>query len=267
MMGSPMGPAAHDVVSIAEMLNLHLPPPPDEERILGPRYCAFIGKRDIPACNVVQRLRLQPAEIEEVVAEVRALFRDRDKSALTWEITASTAPPDLYERLTALGMVPDEEPTVAGMILRRPLPPGGERFSVRRVESVADFCTHARVYHRCFGRGGPPPTDDQLAADYHRRAGREPYLARYLAWDGDLAVAAADAVMLPGAVALCGGATLPEARGRGAYRALLREREREARARGTPVLVVQAGRMSRPILERLGFEEVARVRVLLDRLR
>ena len=31
------------------------------------------------------------------------------------------------------------------------------------------------------------------------------------------------------------------------------------------VLVVQAGAMSKPILERLGFEEVARVRVLLDR--
>jgi hypothetical protein len=267
MMEPLMGPAAPDVVAIAEMLNLHLPPPPDEERVLGPRFCAFIGKRDIPGCNVVQRLRLDPAEIEAVVAEVRALFRSRDKSALTWEISASTRPADLYERLTALGMVPDEEPVVAGMILRRPLPPGGEGFTVRRVETVDDFRTHALVYHRCFGRGGPPPTDEQLEADYHRRRGREPYLVRYLAWDGDTAVAAADAVMLPGAVALAGGATLPEARGHGAYRALLRAREQEAFARGTPVLVVQAGRMSRPILERLGFEEVARVRVLLDRLR
>ena len=34
---------------------------------------------------------------------------------------------------------------------------------------------------------------------------------------------------------------------------------------GTPVLVVQAGAMSRPILERLGFEKVAWVKVLVDR--
>jgi NAD(P)-dependent dehydrogenase (short-subunit alcohol dehydrogenase family) len=83
---------------------------------------------------------------------------------------------------------------------------------------------------------------------------------------GGEAVAAADAILVDGAVALCGGATLPEARGKGAYRALLAARFRDAVERGTPVLVVQAGSMSRPILERLGFDTVARVRVLVDRM-
>jgi hypothetical protein len=36
-------------------------------------------------------------------------------------------------------------------------------------------------------------------------------------------------------------------------------------ARGTPALVVQAGAMSQPILERLGFQQVATMRVLVDR--
>jgi hypothetical protein len=35
-------------------------------------------------------------------------------------------------------------------------------------------------------------------------------------------------------------------------------------AAGTPVLVTQAGAMSRPILERLGFVAVCEVRALLD---
>ena len=39
---------------------------------------------------------------------------------------------------------------------------------------------------------------------------------------------------------------------------------REAAARGTPVLVTHAGKMSRPILERLGFKPVARIDRLLD---
>ena len=39
---------------------------------------------------------------------------------------------------------------------------------------------------------------------------------------------------------------------------------REAAARGTPVLVTHAGKMSRPILERLGFRPVARIDRLLD---
>jgi predicted GNAT family N-acyltransferase len=50
--------------------------------------------------------------------------------------------------------------------------------------------------------------------------------------------------------------TLPSARGRGAYRALIAARWDEAVARGTPALAVQAQETSRPILERCGFEVV-----------
>ena len=48
--------------------------------------------------------------------------------------------------------------------------------------------------------------------------------------------------------------------------ALLRERWEVAVERGTPALTVQAGRMSRPICERAGFEFVAPVRVFVDKL-
>jgi predicted acetyltransferase len=57
---------------------------------------------------------------------------------------------------------------------------------------------------------------------------------------------------------------LPEARGRGAYRALVAARWRDAVERGTPLLVTQAGRMSQPILERIGFRRVCEIRILLD---
>ena len=50
------------------------------------------------------------------------------------------------------------------------------------------------------------------------------------------------------------------ARGRGAYRAVVRARWDAAVARGTPALAVGAGPMSRPILERLGFEQVLQFR-------
>ena len=65
-------------------------------------------------------------------------------------------------------------------------------------------------------------------------------------------------------VTLNGGATAPDARGRGAYRALVSARWDDAVERGIPVLVTQAGAMSRPILERVGFVEVARIWILLD---
>src|SRR3954466_5576729 len=55
------------------------------------------------------------------------------------------------------------------------------------------------------------------------------------------------------------------ARGRGAYRALIRARWDDAAALGTPALITQGGSMSRPILERLGFVRVGEGHMLLDR--
>ena len=63
---------------------------------------------------------------------------------------------------------------------------------------------------------------------------------------------------------LCGSGVLPEARGRGAYRALVGARWAEAVKLGKPVLVVQAGSMSRPILERYGFQLICRLDALDD---
>src|SRR2546428_212566 len=67
-------------------------------------------------------------------------------------------------------------------------------------------------------------------------------------------------------VALMGGAVLPEARGRGVYRALVRARWDHAVARGTPLLVVQAGPMSAPVLDGLGFQRHGEIRLYADRL-
>ena len=66
---------------------------------------------------------------------------------------------------------------------------------------------------------------------------------------------------------LSGGATRPEARGRGAYRALVRARWDEAVRRGHPQLVAQASAMSRPVLQRAGFRTVGTVTLFADRAR
>ena len=60
-------------------------------------------------------------------------------------------------------------------------------------------------------------------------------------------------------VFLTGGVTIPEARGRGAYRALVRARWDEAVRRGTPALVVHAEDASRRVLERIGFQHVCQI--------
>ena len=55
------------------------------------------------------------------------------------------------------------------------------------------------------------------------------------------------------------------ARGRGAYRALVAARWADAERAGTPLAVTRAGPMSRPILRRVGFSELAEIHFLEDR--
>ena len=88
----------------------------------------------------------------------------------------------------------------------------------------------------------------------------------YLALVDGTPVGAARALVEDGlpAVMLISGGVLAEARGTAAYRALVRARWDEAVEAGQPALVVHAGAMSRPILERLGFHAVAEQEVLLD---
>ena len=58
---------------------------------------------------------------------------------------------------------------------------------------------------------------------------------------------------------------LPCARGQGAYRAILAARWAEVERLGKEGLVIHAGMMSRPILERCGFEVVGQLELFLDR--
>nr|PZN49668.1 MAG: hypothetical protein DIU68_19685 [Chloroflexota bacterium] len=61
--------------------------------------------------------------------------------------------------------------------------------------------------------------------------------------------------VLPGSRfgSMWGGSTLPAYRGRGIYTALVAARVQEARRRGLRFLTIDAGPMSRPIVEKLGF--------------
>jgi GNAT superfamily N-acetyltransferase len=83
-------------------------------------------------------------------------------------------------------------------------------------------------------------------------------------WLGDQIVAAGTCAPTPAGLALFGGASLPSARGKGAYRALIAARWEYAVEIGAPALLTQAGPMSRPILERLGFRPVGSVAMLRD---
>ncbi|MFO0617085.1 MAG: hypothetical protein U0414_31100 [Polyangiaceae bacterium] len=255
-------PPERALLHLAESLNTHLPLGPKDERVETSEYVVWFGSDPHhPAFTVVQRLRLAEDRVDAAVAEIRALVAARGRSASTWEVGPSATPGDLAARLLARGFAPFEEPTATGMILRQPLPDDASAISTRRAESVDDYVAAYTILHRVFG--------ERTESDDERRARAARDRERHAASEGSLhlglldgrPVAAASSIFVDGAVVLAGGATLEEARGKGAYRALVRARYDEAVKRGTPTLVIQAGAMSRPILLRLGFEAVAEIRI------
>jgi len=58
---------------------------------------------------------------------------------------------------------------------------------------------------------------------------------------------------------LFGGATIPPVRGQGLYRGIVSSRVEAARELGADYLYTEAGSMSRPILERLGFKDLSTI--------
>ncbi len=113
------------------------------------------------------------------------------------------------------------------------------------------------------------PEDVRAAGRAQREQAWRDYVAMdhqviFVALLDDTIAAGASVILTPTGGFLLGGNTRPELRGRGAYRALVRARWDEAERRGTPLLGVHAGPMSRPILERLGFRTVSHVHVFAD---
>jgi hypothetical protein len=243
-------------LELAENANAYTPLGPKDERIVTERYVLWLGRGMDPGWNVAQRFRFGSGELEEVRAEIHAHLRERGRGACTWEVGTHARPADLVERLHRLGLVDDEPTSLAiGMVLSEPPAPPPEGVEVRRVETDDDYFEAERI--AAVGFEMPEPE--------RRRYVRDPDNTIYLAYVDGQPVARASAAFGERGATLFGGATLPEARGRGAYRALVSARWTDAVARGTPVLVTQAGPMSRPILARLGFREVCEIRILVDR--
>jgi GNAT superfamily N-acetyltransferase len=240
-------------LELAENPNTYVPLRPGHERVVTDRYVLWLGGGDQPGLNVAQRCRFRAEELDEVRAEIHEHVRRRGRTVCSWEVGSSATPTDLVERLLELGLEEDDEPLRVGMALtvEPPEVPGVE---VRRAKTDDELRLAERIASEVFGNPyvEPAPPD----------AGTVVYLA-YV--DGE-PVARATGSFSEHGVTLFGGAVLPEARGRGAYRALVRARWEDAVARRTPLAVTDAGSQSRPILARLGFRELCTIRALIDRL-
>jgi GNAT superfamily N-acetyltransferase len=199
----------------------------------------------------VFRPRFAPEAAADVLAEVRSLAPaaigawQTDSLELAEALLAAGArrpAPPLEWEFTALA-TEEAPPAVAGVEIRRIASFDDYLVGLEIALSAEQYTDAARAHRRA-----------EAEETYERRTGG-PSMEWLASIDGE---PVAHARAFPGSrgLLLDGGATLPSARGRGAYRALIAARWDEAVARGTPALVVQAQETSRPILERCGFEVV-----------
>jgi Fe2+ transport system protein FeoA len=229
--------------------------PPDAEDVETGEYRLVIHP-DRPPTVAWSRTRRPVAEVvDEVAARVRAAGRD----ALRWWVTPGTEPADTEAQLRGLGFVPGERLEILAADAGRALAavaataPGVE---VRPADDLEDLAAAGRIGAEVFGDA--PPSAALLAesaalAERGLRTGRWEQ-RQYAAFvDGEPA-GHAGCTFAGGAVRLWGGAVLPWARGRGAYRALIAARLRLGLAQGETLALVKARPgTSGPILRRAGF--------------
>jgi GNAT superfamily N-acetyltransferase len=253
-----------DVLAFAEDARALVAIGPDEERVdLGSAVVTCSPGTHYWSTGVA-RVRFGD-DVSAELARVREAIHTRGRTAAAWTIGGSATPADVVERLVALGL--EEEPGGGSLIMvvdaspaRRPTP-----FRVARVTTAEELRAAIEIASAGFGQR---PED---AEDERRRAGetfareREGgHTVRLLALDGDTPVAAGQAWVGPDGLYLGNGATLPAYRRRGAMSALVVAAWDAAVERGTPALIAYGNAMSSPMLERLGFRAVGRVRHLVD---
>lgn len=195
--------------------------------------------------------RLEEARLDETIEEIVEHFKPSGRT-FEWKVFDHDQPASLKERLLAHGFEPEEREALAVLDLRA-LPPSLQAsappYIVRltQAEQIDQLMEMERqVWDEPF---------DDLGERLKRDLQKPQHLSVFAAVLDGRVVSGAWIYYYKGKpfADLFGGSTLPEYRHRGLYTALVARRAQEAITRGAQYLTVDASPMSRPILERLGF--------------
>lgn len=197
--------------------------------------------------------RLDDSTADLAIAAQIARF-ERLLQNFEWKHYDYDTPPDLLDRLRRHGFEIGEPEALVALdlsaappALATPVPA-----SVVRVTDPAQIDLIVHLESAVWGE------DHTALGEFlkHDFTAHPEAISLYLSYEGGRPASAAWTYFQAGSqfASLFGGATVPEFRGRGHYTRLLAVRAQEALARGVSVLTVDASPMSRPILEKHGFQ-------------
>jgi len=218
--------------------------------------------------SVVSGVRTSEPELDATIAEVRRLVWEAGYTRTAWNIGPSSRPEGLVGLLSARGFIPatrpplDPEMTAMALVHQPPALPTG--VEARLIRTLDEYLEAWRIAMEVFNESEEDTASWLAAAPalWEQQDGVERFA--HLALLDGRPIAFAFTFAGPVGLLLGGSGVRAAARGRGAYGALLAARWADAVRLGKPALVVQAHAMSRPILERRGFESICRLDVMED---
>lgn len=228
--------------------------PPGVRIVVRPEL-QYLVSPDDDSLNTVTKARLTPAQVDAAVAEVSQAHRHSRSRWMLMDLGRSEA---LERALKNHGYVATHEHHGAVLTSATHQPRNPRGIVVRRIETVDDLRAAAEVTSRAFGTGLHVQAE-RLQAELRACTGVAPRVHRFVALDAqrNMVIASAGMNVYPTLDLgfLWGGGTVPEARGRGAYAALLDARLTCAQQLGlSRVGVFARVGTSAPIVAKLGFQ-------------
>lgn len=198
-------------------------------------------------------------DVDDLIGRTIAYYQGLGQvEEFEWKTRGHDQPVDLDSRLKRARLVPEEVETVmvgeaSRLAVTIQLP---DRVVVRRVDHLPERAevvgAASRMQRAVFGGG---PSVEETLSHLDRAEGSEQF---WVAEASGRVVCAGRMACVPGTdfAGLWGGATDPEWRGKGIYRALTAARARAALQEGVRYLHSDCTAMSRPILQRSGLVAV-----------
>lgn len=208
---------------------------------------------DDPLANKAMKARLDADNVDATIDRVREYFKTRDKS-FSWIVGPSSTPSDLGRHLETHGFA--KQLGADGLFmpdLNTEITPNPDV----KVQELLPDKLQPTVGIMAVGFGMP----EAVSRYFHEMIGRSYPAVRtrtYIAYLDDIGhpVACGYVTYYPDQpiALLCGGATLPDYRGRGIYKTMLARRLADIRRDGVEAVIVLADqKTSAPICSRHGF--------------
>jgi hypothetical protein len=196
--------------------------------------------------------------IGRMVGEALAYYRaDPEVTKVEWKTRGHDHAPGLHDALLEHGFTPDEPESIMvgdarALAVDVPLPDG---VTLRRVAEEPDIRAMVAMQDEVFGN----PHGSEMVDGLLRRLARGDEIELWVAEANAAIVSAGRVEAVPGTdfAGIWGGATRPQWRGRGIYRALTAERARSALRLGKKYINSDSTEFSRPILQRSGLVKVS----------